>query len=110
MQSMEPPSPAAPPEPSARRPRDNVITTFLFSGLFLFLERGFSGVRINDADGVWLDPIRLSPEIGLLAYLGRSLVEALAIGLIAGLAHWLSLQIVRRCWMRNLLGWVFLVV
>jgi hypothetical protein len=107
---METHSPETPPEPSAPQPRDNVVTTFLFSGFSLFLERGFSGIRINDADGAWLDPIRLPGDLGLLAYAARSLVEALAISLIVGLAHWLSLRLVRRAWIRDLFGWVFLIV
>jgi hypothetical protein len=82
---------------------------FIASGLFLLLQRASSRVRINDQDWAWLDQFRLRECDGLLPYLGVSLVEALAIALTVGLAHWLCLRVVRRTWISQLLGWAFFV-
>jgi hypothetical protein len=96
-------------ETPARRPLNNAISTFVFTGVFLLLQRVSSRVRINDEDWAWLDAFRIRECRWLLPYLGVSLVEALAIGLVVGLAHWLSLRLVRRPWIQELLGLVFFV-
>jgi hypothetical protein len=106
---METHPPEMPPELPTRRPFNNAISTLIFAGLFLFLQRLSSRVRINDEDWVWLDPIRIRERRWLLDYLGVSLVEALAIGAGVGLAHWLSLRLVRRAWIKEVVGWVFFV-
>jgi hypothetical protein len=106
---MEIPSTETRPEPTALRPLDIAVMAFFLSGLLLLLERVDSRVRINDQDWAWLDAFRIRECDGLLPYLAVSLVEALAIALIVGLAHWLCLRVVRRTWIHQALGWLFLV-
>jgi hypothetical protein len=92
------------------RPLDTGMIAFMTAGVLHLVMLGFSGVRINDGDWIWLDPYRIRhpSEVGWLAYLGIGLAVALAFGLAVGIPHWAVLRLFGRGRMKHPIGLFFM--